>query len=78
MEMNENVLNDVAGGFEAPASKFDPGDKVRYLNPYGKEAVGIIYEAMYFAEYHYWKYVMTDLNGNIVCEIHEKDLLGIA
>lgn len=76
-KINENVLNFVTGGAAGPASKYDPGDKVRYrLN--GKEEVGIIFEAIYFAEDSHWKYQIKDLNGRIVCELLERDILGIA
>lgn len=77
-EIDENVLDAVAGGITAPESKYDLGDKVRYLDFQGKEVVGIICEASYFTQLSDWKYLIKDMNGNIVAEIPERSILGLA
>ena len=54
-KLNEEQLEKVSGGYASDQSRYNVGDKVRFIW-YGEEYTGTIYQVALHYSYDYWEY----------------------
>ncbi len=77
-KLNDGMLDMVAGGWYAPESKYDLGDKVWFITGNGQKRLGIIAEAIYFLKEQAWTYQIGTLDGSVIGSFGEDSILGPA
>lgn len=75
-EPTEHELAQVAGGFKAPESKYDLGQKVKALDFSNETIEGRITEAVFNCTSYFWTYYLSDDAGVVITALPEERIIG--
>ena len=76
--MHDTLLSAVTGGMKVNPSKYDIGQKIRVIDNYEKEAVGIITDAIFCGSDMTWIYIIFYESGEPMGSFREDIILGAA